>query len=118
MGNEDYIEASLERIFDDLLDDLRQAFPHPFEWICLLERPPWWRLRARRAHNRVRWVFLEHGFLLTDAAARAFYAAPGQMAWEDAGGCLVRQLRQAFQGQAGVAFHDPRLLVAGGRAHV
>lgn len=99
------VDWSFEVMFEKLYRDLSAAFPHPFEWIGLMECPAWWRFRARAAHRQVREIFAAHGFILTDGHARAFRQQPPQGAYglvEDAGGAIIRQLRQTFQYQTGV----------------
>lgn len=100
----DVIEAELQRSFLDLYDELRGAFDHPFDWIEVLERPRWWHVGRRRAHARVCRIFCSHGFYLDDRLARKFLSREPQRAGEDAGGAIIRQLRQTFQYQAGVPY--------------
>lgn len=100
------LEGWLEGKFDLLYRDLCDAFPHPFEWYGLLERPRWWQINKRRAHNTVRMVFARHGIILTDLNACHYYkirANHPQRFDEDCGGANVRQLRAAF----GYAFIGP-----------
>lgn len=113
------LEADFDRRFAALYRDLRGALPHPFDWLDVLICPPWWRLRARAAHRRVAWVFAWHGLLLTEPMAREFlYATERQQPHEDAGGSIVRRLRQVFQWQMGVPYscgpRRPRMLHLGG----
>ena len=99
------IDKSFEQMFDALYWDLRRACPsHPFDWMHVLRRPPFWRRKARAAHIRVRATFAAHGFILTDDRADAFFRAPPQQFDEDCGGSIVRRLRQAFQYQTGVPY--------------
>ena len=107
MDNHQAIDASFQKVFEALYDDLRSAFPHPFDWMGLMERPSWHRFQARRAHAKVKGIFAAHGFVLTERDATTFRACPGQGALgfpEDAGGSIVRKLRQTFQGQTGVPY--------------
>lgn len=109
------LEGDFQRMFMALYRDLRDAFEHPFDWMAVLERPRWWQFRRRAAHNRVGWVFLSHGFLLTDGHAWEFlYATPRQAPDEDCGGAIIRRLRTVFQYQTGVPYAGP-VCIEGGR---
>ena len=84
--------------FDKLYDDLTGAFPHPFDWMGLLKRPPFWQFRHRQGHRKVRVIFASHGLLLTPRVADRFRIADSQRWDEDAGGAIIRKLRYACDG--------------------
>ena len=111
------LEADFQRMFMELYRDLRGAFPHPFDWLEVLECPPWWRFRARAAHRKVAEIFATHGLLLTPFQAAEFLrgTAPQQVD-EDAGGSIIRRLRQVFQWQTGVPY-GALVCIEGGRRH-
>ena len=84
--------------FEDLYDELTNAFPHPFDWMGLLEKPPWWMFRHRKAYRKVSEIFASHGLLLSRRVAIRFISAESQRWDEDAGGVIIRKLRYACDG--------------------
>ena len=100
------LDQWLDHKFTSLYRDLCDAFPHPFEWTCLLHERPWWQFRARKAQRQVAMIFAQHGILLTDHSADHYMKIcrnHPQRYDEDCGGANVRQLRAAF----GYAFIGP-----------
>lgn len=93
------LDQANEAQFERLYRELEGAFSHPFDWMGLMHSRPWWQFRARADQKKVRAIFARHGFLLTDDTADSFFRAPGQQWNEDAGGSVIRRLRQAFQYQ-------------------
>ena len=86
---------------DALYRGLTGAFPHPFDWMALLDRPPFWWWRQRRAHPETVAIFAAHGFTLTPQVANEYHRIfPEDCAYygEDAGGKITRKLRRALEG--------------------
>ena len=84
---------------ENLYRELTGAFPHPFDWMYLLHRPPVWRWKMRKAHFRAAAIFRHHGFYLTEAFAYAYHRLElddWQHYGEDAGGKICRKLRRAL----------------------
>ena len=84
---------------EPLYDDLCRWGPRPLAWIGALERPPFYALRRRRDHREVTAIFAAHGYGLTERVRLRFLTADGQRWDEDAGGCIIRQLGHALDGQ-------------------
>jgi len=83
----------------ELYRDLTGAFPHPFDWLGLLERPPFWKPGWRKAHRKVAQIFADHGFILHDRVALRYMTSDSQQWDEDAGGAIIRKLTHALDGQ-------------------
>jgi hypothetical protein len=85
-----------------LYRDLTCAFPHPFDWMGLLHKPPFWRWSWRKPHQKVVAIFANHGFTLTDEVADDYHA-PRFDDWEtyamDAGGKICFKLSRALIAQ-------------------
>lgn len=68
-------------------------------WMNYLKRPPFWRIKAKEQYNKVRYIFAEHGLALMRADSEKFryvrITRPQRMD-EDAGGAIIRQLRETF----------------------
>jgi hypothetical protein len=87
---------------EPLYRDLTQAFPHPFDWMALLHKPPFWKPRWRKAHKKVVAIFAAHGFTLTDQVATDYHHVPHddwKFYGEDAGGKICRKLGRALREQ-------------------
>lgn len=85
-----------------LYSDLTREFPHPFDWMSLLEKPPFWKRGWVKAHRRVVEIFYEYGYRLTPAVAEIYaYRHPDE--WrsygDDAGGAICRKLARAVAWQ-------------------
>ncbi|MGB1389249.1 MAG: hypothetical protein ACPG61_10220 [Paracoccaceae bacterium] len=84
---------------DHLYHDLTAAFPHPFDWMGLLAKPPFWRWSWHTPHRRVRAIFADHGFELTPRVATRYHRRDPDE-WmhygEDAGTKITRKLRYAL----------------------
>ena len=99
ISGEDLISQMDHDRVEVLYHDLRGAFPHPFDWMGLLEKPPFWRWTWRKPHNKVTGIFAAHGFCLNRTVALRFMLSEGQGILEDAGGSICRQLRYALRDQ-------------------
>lgn len=87
---------------EPLYRDLTSAFTHPFDWMGLLEKPPFWKPRWRKAHKKVAAIFEDHGFLLTRNVAIKYHqqrADDWEFAFTDAGGKICIKLSRALAGQ-------------------
>lgn len=102
------LDKGHEEFFTGLYFELSRAFSHPFEWMGLLRQPPWYRFRMRAAHNKVAAIFAKYGFWLDEGSIEAFERSPPQQPNEDAGGAIVRKLRQAWQRQTGLPYEYGR----------
>lgn len=104
MSLDDLREFDVRRV-EALRCAAQAEWPHPFEWMGLLERPRfvWFRprlsIQARRAHQRLVLIFAEHGFALTPRVAERFRLADAQRYDEDCGGAVHRRLMTALHGQ-------------------
>ncbi len=96
---EHLLDGNFDSVFESLHNALTNAHPHPFDWITLLRRPPFWRRAARAAYARQVEIFRAHGFELTDDVADKYRDAPGQLPREDATGAMIRKLRHALWDQ-------------------
>lgn len=95
------LEALRDRI-DCLYRDLTKAFPHPFDWMGLLEKPPFWRWSWRKPHQKVAAIFEDHGFTLTPEVAFRYHAHfpdDWQFLAMDAGGHITAKLERALEPQ-------------------
>jgi len=87
---------------EPLYRELTRAFPHPFDWMALLHKPPFWRPRWRKAHANVRAIFDAHGFTLTSKVADLYHQQRDddwEFAFTDAGGKICTKISRALQGQ-------------------
>jgi hypothetical protein len=85
-----------------LYNHLTRAFTHPFDWMALLEKPPFWRISYRQPHLKVKAIFQAHGFELTPHVAREYHRSDPndwQHYGEDAGGKITRKLKRALASQ-------------------
>ena len=91
----------MDRI-EALYRDLTDAFPHPFDWMGLLHKPPFWRWSWRGPHRKVVAIFDSHGFVLTNQVADSFhrqYPDDWQLYALDAGGKICAKLWRALEDQ-------------------
>lgn len=84
---------------ESLYRDLTRAFPHPFDWMVLLHKPPFWRWSYRKQHKKVAAIFSRYGFVLTDEVADKYhrrYKDDWQLYALDAGGAICFKLSRAL----------------------
>ncbi|WP_049642763.1 hypothetical protein [Candidatus Rhodobacter oscarellae] len=102
------MDAAEQQAIERLYHELSRAFPHPFDWMGLLAKPPFWRIAWHGPHRRVRAIFSQFGFVLDGHVARRFGRNPDS--WEtyglDAGGTIVCDLAYALDDQIAGNWRD------------
>ena len=91
-----------------LYRELSQAFPHPFDWMGLLEKPPFWLIAWHAPHRQVREIFGQCGFVLNSKVARRFLTkhCSEETIVLDAGGAIMCELAYALDDQIEGSWED------------
>ena len=70
------MDIAEQQAIDRLYHELSRSFPHPFDWMGLLEKPAFWRIAWHGPHRRVRAIFSQFGFALECQCCAPFRRQP------------------------------------------